>query len=549
MSSTINALVAAAAAASLEGRETHLVVSVAGCSCAPPAVPSRKALGSGLATPSLPARGEALGHDDDLIRHAVLGARATRVEFAVGARPAPPQSLPPLPEVPEDEETPEPLKKEGPKAEEPGALLPDMPASSPVSAPEASAPVTDVVSQRGAGAGAALALAAPQGPPSLPPFACPDAAPLSRASLRAMMERSAGFRHPGVRDGVFRLDDLPALRGIFWDDKSPTTTGVPLVLSTAAVPDVGYAHSSSEVGARLAEAFPHLPPFDMLRALGLVAAGGAVAAALSFPLAHEVREECGDLDFFLVGHADDAARVLAIRSFVAAVQARAASISARLRVHVHRSHGAITLYVGGAVYQVVLRGYSALAEVLHGFDNGACAVAFDGLTCWLSELGLFAAASRLNVVSLVARRGSYEFRLAKYFYRGYGLVLPDLDAEAFAAAGFGGLKLIRFEKPRQLAPLLFAAPDLAVDVLPVAAASRGEYEESLAATASRCGFGLHDGVFFCGPAEAIFSPLCSGASRPFVFRAVDAATLLTPGADTLAARRAWYGSAFLEAPL
>jgi hypothetical protein len=40
----------------------------------------------------------------------------------------------------------------------------------------------------------------------------------------------------------------------------------------------------------------------------------------------------------------------------------------------------------------------------------------------------------VNVLNLVARRASYERRLAKYFARGFDLVLPDLDESAFAGS-------------------------------------------------------------------------------------------------------------------
>lgn len=86
----------------------------------------------------------------------------------------------------------------------------------------------------------------------------------------------------------------------------------------------------------------------------------------------------------------------------------------------------------GAQYplvQIILRRYSTLSEVLHGFDNGACAVAYDGGQVWFTSLAKLAYEHRVNVLDLSRRRASYERRLAKYYSRGFGLVLPDLDLE------------------------------------------------------------------------------------------------------------------------
>jgi hypothetical protein len=81
-------------------------------------------------------------------------------------------------------------------------------------------------------------------------------------------------------------------------------------------------------------------------------------------------------------------------------------------------------------YQIMLRTYKTVAEILHGFDVGSCCVAFDGQTTWLTALGAYSQWSRTNIVVPAYRSPSYESRLGKYFRRGYALALPDLDPAA-----------------------------------------------------------------------------------------------------------------------
>jgi hypothetical protein len=118
-------------------------------------------------------------------------------------------------------------------------------------------------------------------------------------------------------------------------------------------------------------------------------------------------------------------------------------------VVVHRTRGCVTFetarkvrqdgsrrcgFVRGPV-QVVLRAYSTVSELLHGFDLGAAQVAFDGARAFLTAMGAFAATRGANVLNLAVRRVSYEARLARYLRRGFTLAVPDLDVEALRAAG------------------------------------------------------------------------------------------------------------------
>lgn len=76
--------------------------------------------------------------------------------------------------------------------------------------------------------------------------------------------------------------------------------------------------------------------------------------------------------------------------------------------------------------QVILRMYSSISEIIHGFDIGAAQVAWDGENVWFTSMGRVAYEQGINVLNLSKRRGTYEKRLIKYTDRGFGLVLPNL---------------------------------------------------------------------------------------------------------------------------
>jgi hypothetical protein len=187
-----------------------------------------------------------------------------------------------------------------------------------------------------------------------------------------------------------------------------------------------------EDGRRMPEC---LRGFD-LRRHGLVAAGGYPAAVLAGR-----PEAAGDVDLFLVGHPDDEARRGAVSALYHHLLANSRSRAGRRELVVHRTRGCVTFSGKGragdlpATVQVILRAYSSVSELLHGFDLGAAQVAFDGERVFLTAMGVFAATRGANVLNLAVRRVSYEARLARYLRRGFTLAAPDLDVGALRAAG------------------------------------------------------------------------------------------------------------------
>ena len=243
-------------------------------------------------------------------------------------------------------------------------------------------------------------------------------------TVHALLERSRRYRVPGVVDGI--ASDIHTLR-----NKRPTTVDVLPTIRFKFANECGgepvdLAASHAEFATRLADTCPLLTGFD-LKAHGMVLAGGCPSSLMLRPHAgmnHRTSVfQFADQDLFLVGHADDAARV-------AAIQALGAYLGSKCpEMVVVRNSTSITFRFGEDVrpVQVVLRGYSTLAEVLHGFDIGACAVAWDGARVWYTGLGAVALEHGLVFVCLDGRRHSYEHRLAKYCLRGFGIVLSHMD--------------------------------------------------------------------------------------------------------------------------
>ena len=273
----------------------------------------------------------------------------------------------------------------------------------------------------------------------------------ARLEVEAALAEDAACRHVGVTAGLYGIQDLAPFR------RYECTTECPVVVSVQHTPTTRlmYHHraaSDAEFAARLHTAVPLLEALD-LKALGLVVAGGAASALLMGPghyadtaaidsksvgSKRAAQQHNGmvipmtyhDIDLFLVGHDSDEAALAAISALGDALLECWGH-----PMTVYRTSGCVTFFSAGVaapqcgVVQVILRRYSTVAEIIHGFDMGSSAVAWDGEHVYLTRLGRIAAERGANVLNIVARRSSYEHRITKYFARGYDLVLPNLDAD------------------------------------------------------------------------------------------------------------------------
>ena len=257
--------------------------------------------------------------------------------------------------------------------------------------------------------------------------ACPLA---NLVKVQRALKEDARCRHPGVTDGLYPIEDLRPFTRL--------SHGVPMIRYTQCMFTIknsfARAADSPEFRSRLHLAAPYITGFD-LRAHGLCLAGGAASAVL-MNSPELLTQGClfHDLDFFAVGHkSDDDAR-----NAIKALGRHLAEQWGAGRTIVNRTQGCITftrrrgadVQETDVIVQVILRRYSTKGEVIHGFDLGSSAVLWDGEHVITTALGKLAFENGANVLNLQARRNSYEKRLARYFNRGFDLVLPRLDGLA-----------------------------------------------------------------------------------------------------------------------
>lgn len=76
--------------------------------------------------------------------------------------------------------------------------------------------------------------------------------------------------------------------------------------------------------------------------------------------------------------------------------------------------------------QFIFRIYSSPSEVLHSFDLPSCSVGFDGKQLLFTSGSKFAYEYGCNYIEPRCRSTTYEFRIHKYWYRGFNIIFPHL---------------------------------------------------------------------------------------------------------------------------
>jgi hypothetical protein len=82
-----------------------------------------------------------------------------------------------------------------------------------------------------------------------------------------------------------------------------------------------------------------------------------------------------------------------------------------------------------APIQIICHNYGSIAEVLNTFDIQCCKCAFTGTEVLMTEDALVSHATKTIILDLPRSKFTYEHRISKYMYRGYGLILKNLDTQ------------------------------------------------------------------------------------------------------------------------
>jgi hypothetical protein len=214
-------------------------------------------------------------------------------------------------------------------------------------------------------------------------------------------------------------------------------------------PASASAWNQDEYDRAFAQAFPLVADIGPIS--GVVVAGGAAAHPL-------VRgKKPGDVDLFFVGldPADEPALWRKADEVAAAVTRAMIAPSGDEDTAIRQvtqvlTPGLITIcaYAENAnvpilKVQLILRAYPSVSALLHAFDVPSACVAYDWQTTYTTTLGAFAHVFRANVVVPAYRSTTYESRLAKYFDRGFALVLPDANPAAFVRGATLELSALR----------------------------------------------------------------------------------------------------------
>jgi hypothetical protein len=79
--------------------------------------------------------------------------------------------------------------------------------------------------------------------------------------------------------------------------------------------------------------------------------------------------------------------------------------------------------------QIILSIYKSISQIIHGFDIGSCAVAFDGKEVYFTGLAKFAYETGYNIITIDRRSFTFERRLKKYLLRGFCIIMPNFNID------------------------------------------------------------------------------------------------------------------------
>ena len=78
--------------------------------------------------------------------------------------------------------------------------------------------------------------------------------------------------------------------------------------------------------------------------------------------------------------------------------------------------------------QLIFRLYLTKADILYSFDLGSSAIGFDGKSICFSWLGVYSYANMINIIDQKRESDTYSYRLAKYYHRGFSIILPFIKS-------------------------------------------------------------------------------------------------------------------------
>lgn len=240
--------------------------------------------------------------------------------------------------------------------------------------------------------------------------------------IRKILDIDRKFRYSGIEEDLFAINklssnkcqeyDLPTIFNKFYD---PNKT-------------MKLVNNETDFKNKFFKKFPFIKGFDLKN---LLIAGGNVG--------NIIRNENinNDINFFVYGLSTDQAinrlekwikdLITCGQNYLFEQNSNQKKINIETQIEIIRNDKMIMIKMFGIKLKFIFRLYKTVSEILHSFDLGSIAVGFNGHNVYLTTLSKFCYENSCNIIDISRRSINYEYRLEKYFKRGFNIVLPDFD--------------------------------------------------------------------------------------------------------------------------
>lgn len=223
--------------------------------------------------------------------------------------------------------------------------------------------------------------------------------------MRANMYKPEFKTDPMNKDPYYNLYNMETV----WPDLVIESSDYPNLLFAAAEPI--SKDDFAEIQGRMAKFQPLLDLDNVL------IAGGAVFGTL-------FDQPYDDVDLFIWG-LDEQSAEQKIYEIARTIQ------NGDYIKEINRTNNAVTIKTKNTKYQIILRLYRTVSEVLHGFDVDSCAVGMDKYGIFATGRAISSYQISVNRVNFDRLSPSYPWRLTKYGQRGMAVFVPDLDIRKY----------------------------------------------------------------------------------------------------------------------
>lgn len=151
---------------------------------------------------------------------------------------------------------------------------------------------------------------------------------------------------------------------------------------------------------------------------GLVIAGGAIINSL-------IDRHTTDIDFFMYGDIDIEKTITQFLNYFR-------TLKSQLKLNYYITRNAITIVDRSLnkVYQLILRRYNTMDEILHGFDLSCSQVLYDGYNFYMTDGAAMSLNNNITLIDPLTWYYSFEKRIKKYFNRGFAYLIPYFKVDS-----------------------------------------------------------------------------------------------------------------------